>query len=525
MRSSYIVLAFACVTGDVAVALTQPGPLFWTPRRLGMSGRDIALLGDVNHDGHADLAIGAPDIGNGDVRIHSGADGMLLYSVGTGDTSFGFALDAAGDVNADGTEDFVVGAPRTFLGQGAAYVISGLDGAALLSLRGPLPGAGFGAEVAGVGDVNADGFDDVAITSITGILFGSSSTVEVISGIDGATLYRFDDSSRSSFGEALGGGGDVDRDGFDDFVIGANGAFSGAGSVTVFSGRTGAIIHRAIGSAGEFLGTTIAIVGDVDADGHDDFIGGSMHASTPTTEGVVRLFSGATGSLIREHRGTPGLALGERVSTAGDVNGDGYADYAATANTLAVVYSGVDGSTIHTFVNGPGFGTSLHGGRDVDGDGFDDIAVGGSALPVFVYTLGASGTPGRERIIGAGCRSSNGFAPRIDWRGSADLDTTLDVLLRGARPNLAAVLHIGDPATVALDGIGMPSCTLLAIPLATAGASISAVGTASSNLTLPSSIAPVGFVLQLQWVIWDPGANALGVTSSDALELTIGRRP
>jgi len=110
-------------------------------------------------------------------------------------------------------------------------------------------------------------------------------TAQSVGGVEDLK-WRFDGSALfEEFGHAVDGAGDVDRDGFDDIIVGAWGANQGfqsaAGAAFVFSGATGAQLYRINGSnTNDQLGFSVAGAGDLDGDGFSDFLVGSL-APTP----------------------------------------------------------------------------------------------------------------------------------------------------------------------------------------------------------------------------------------------------
>src|SRR5690349_3398839 len=197
---------------------------------------------------------------------------------------FGCSVAAAGDVDHDGRPDFIVGAWRAGdngVDAGKARVFSGADGAILATFLGDSPGDHFGISVSGAGDVDRDGFDDVVVGADSDDNHGTSSgSARVLSVHTGAVLYTFDgDSPLEDFGRCVRAAGDVDADGWPDILVGAchdddHGIDSG--SVSVLSGRDGTRLHFLLGDApDDHLGWSVAGLGDVDGDGHADVAAGA----------------------------------------------------------------------------------------------------------------------------------------------------------------------------------------------------------------------------------------------------------
>jgi FG-GAP repeat/FG-GAP-like repeat len=307
---------------------------------------------------------------------------------------FGSALGAAGDVNGDGRPDFVVGAPGnsvTGTGAGAVFVHSGLDGTQLHARYGSQPAEALGSTVDGAGDVNGDGFHDWIVGP------GPSSTgnyARVYSGADGNVLHEWSAHSvQDLFGTAVAGAGDIDGDGFDDVIVGARSDAAlqpGTGYARVYSGATGAQTHTLGGCAtASGFGISVDGAGDIDADGVLDLVVLSSQG-VPGCPSGAWVHSGATGLPFYSFAASVPLTVGPHgVSAAGDVNADGYDDIvvgSAGPSTCtgsnpgsALVYLGSNGALGSDLVGDPGctwFGWSVSEVGDVDNDGFDDVLVG-----------------------------------------------------------------------------------------------------------------------------------------------------
>ena len=254
------------------------------------------------------------------------------------DDTFASSVSGAGDVDGDGVPDFIVGAPRAggsgVFPPGVVLVFSGATGLPLHTLLGSGGLDFFGVAVSGVGDLNGDGFDDFIVGAYLDDNNGQNSgSTTVYSGQDGAVLFTHNgDMPHDVFGGSVSGTGDVDGDGVGDFIVGAklddeNGTDSG--NAQVFSGATGALLYKVFGdAAGDQFGRSVCGVGDVDNDGHAEFaVGAWRNDNQGTDSGLVRVFSGATGLVLYTFEGqAAGDEFGVAVSPAGDVNGDGIAD-------------------------------------------------------------------------------------------------------------------------------------------------------------------------------------------------------
>lgn len=250
----------------------------------------------------------------------------------------GWAVSGAGDVNGDGFDDVIVGAGYEDTvngnGSGSARVLSGLTGTVLYTIDGHMPGVLSGRAVGGAGDVNNDGFDDVIIGADSDDTNGmNAGSARVYSGATGLVLHTFNgDAADERLGASVSGAGDVNGDGFDDVIVGAfledaNG--SNSGSAFVFSGVNGALLHRFNGDAvSDWLGSSVGGAGDVNGDGFDDLIVGiELDDNNGTNAGAARVFCGATGAILHHFDGdSAGDLFGGDVSGAGDVNGDGFDD-------------------------------------------------------------------------------------------------------------------------------------------------------------------------------------------------------
>ena len=358
-RSSVLVLAVPRMAlGLVLVLFACPTAGSQTPLYLfqgnGDLGRSVSGAGDVNADGFADLIVGAPLDGAGSALVFSGLDGSTLYTF-NGDSQqdwFGVSVSGAGDVNLDGFADLVVGAWFADINgtdSGYARVFSGVDGSILYTLYGNSTNDKFGVSVSGAGDVNGDGFDDVIVGAHGDNQHRGSA--QVFSGVDGSILYTFEGNSSSArFGWSVSGGGDVNGDGVPDLIVGARHSHP-HGRAYVFSGLNGSVLYTWYYSANfDHIGFSVSDAGDVNADGFDDVIAGAPYNdNNGTLSGSARVFSGVDGSVLYTFDGdTENDYLGYSVSGAGDVNGDGFDDL-------------IVGAWQPTYPSGPGYARVFSG--------------------------------------------------------------------------------------------------------------------------------------------------------------------
>jgi hypothetical protein len=317
-------------------------------------GKSVAGAGDVNGDGIADLivgAYGADPVGfnmAGSAFIYSGATGAMIHSFDGAAAldQFGWSVSGAGDVNADGYDDFIIGANRydnaSLVNCGAAFVFSGVNGNMLHSFYGTTTGAEFGSSVAGVGDVDGDNFADVLVGAP---LSGNTGRAYLYSGQTGVRLFTFDGTSQvDEFGWSVAAAGDVDGDTVPDVIIGAdwsNGIHGvEAGAAFVYSGASGLLLHRLEGlTAYDNFGISVDTAGDIDADGHADLLVGAWRASPSSGiwAGEAYLFSGASGNLMSQISGeSAGDNFGWSVAGGADLDGNGRPDVIVAAKATMV---------------------------------------------------------------------------------------------------------------------------------------------------------------------------------------------
>ncbi|MCB9869633.1 MAG: FG-GAP repeat protein [Planctomycetes bacterium] len=308
-----------------------------------------------------------------DAAAQHDAHRIFTFEPPRGETSgFGYAAAIAGDVDRDGCADVILGSPYANQGNGAAYVYSGRSGALLHTLRGQATGQ-LGFAVSTAGDVDRDGHADVVVGEWT------RSQALVFSGRTGALLLTLAAPVRL-FGYSVGDAGDVNRDGYADVIVGSLDN-QWVGYAAVFSGRNGALLYAFRGdSPGDQFGISVDGAGDTDSDGYPDLVvGAPRDDNTGTDSGMIRIFSGKDGSVLRSIDGrAAGELLGYWVSGGGDVDRDSAADVVASAAGANRVdtYSGRSGRRIWAFTGDRDFGWTCSGAGDVDADGYADVVAG-----------------------------------------------------------------------------------------------------------------------------------------------------
>ena len=338
----------------------------------------------------------------------------LLEAEFAGDSGncLGFSAAGIGDVDQDGTPDFIVGAPNAclaipgFAKAGLACVYSGRTGVLIYRVTVGGPSGGFGSAVGGNGDLNGDGIPDfiVGAPAMTSNGLPGSGSALVYSGASGALLYHLDGAPNYKFGSSIAGLGDIDGDARADFAISSPGSTDaaplGPGSVFVYSGATGQVLFRIDGPASnETFGASVAAIGDVDGDGKADVLVGAIDAGCDNTfplNGSAYVVSGATGAITRHITAADACSgFGSSVAGAGDVDGDGVPDvlvgapnsfFGGSTNAGAMLlYSGATGALLRRSdgLFSSFLGTSVGGGGDVDGDGIRDV-LGGAPKDIFV---------------------------------------------------------------------------------------------------------------------------------------------
>lgn len=404
-------------TGPATAGASSSGNPLVTPGHVAFT---TMVRGDYDGDGFADLVLASPAkaIGGttsvGQVYLYRGtAEGVgatpsvtfsTISGPGQPEELFG-AAHASADLNGDGFEDLIIGAPGKNSFNGEVQIFNGspigLNPTPGVTLAGPQDDAMFGVFLANAGDVNGDGYDDLSISASrygvgsldgVGAVFVHHGSANGVAQVPDVTI------TGESANDALGlwaTAGDFNGDGFDDLVIGAPQLLGGYASIHPGSqsglATDAAIVTRLVGeNANDFFGLGMAAA-DVNGDGYVDLAVGAIGWAGGV--GTVYVYPGAAGGIRSvnfarlvgdsqpDHFGL--------VANAGDVNGDGYEDLligavGAVANARdgkAYLHNGsATGAEQVPSVTWTGSGAEYLGlvypSLDLNGDGFRDAIIG-----------------------------------------------------------------------------------------------------------------------------------------------------
>ncbi len=382
---------------------------------------------------------------------------------------FGYSTESAGDVNGDGYEDVIVGAPRYDCSTGRAVLFHG-------SATGPSStpswtkigesSSKFGYSVSPAGDVNSDGYDDVIVGapgSSCGIPGGAAYVYHGSpSGLNSSHAWsHICDQWTYQYGYSVNTAGDVDNDGYDDVIVGVNYyGMDNSGYAYVYHGSASGLSAAADWEAGDYndyeeFGTSVSTAGDINNDGYDDVIVGAPRYTScgngSLEDGRAYLYHGTSSGLETNYSWAVSCDdswsyFGSSVSSAGDVNNDSYDDVLVGARDYGrygkvFCYLGSDtglSGTPDWSVEGPPsdygqFGAGLAAGR-INDDDFNDVIIG---MEDYAMNNGAAfvyyGTADGPADLPA-CKAYGGYDAKFGCSvGSGDFDGDgLDDIIVGA---------------------------------------------------------------------------------------------
>ncbi|MBT3220461.1 MAG: hypothetical protein HN348_15350, partial [Proteobacteria bacterium] len=503
--------AFVYLGSNSGLSLTP----IWTAESdlVGASfGHSVAAAGDVDSDGYGDIVVGSPYYTNGEntegrAWVFNGSaagpsvNPTWIAESNQVDARFGEVVSGAGDVNNDGYGDVIVAAPNHDAGQGGAYLyvgsLAGLETTPSWVTESEQDSAYFGRAVSSAGDIDGDGYGDVIITGYEWDN-GDSGHVYVYRGVPSPDFlsespqWTIDAAQTGSdFGGSVAAAGDVNGDGFADIIVGASNFTNdevAEGKAYVYFGSVSGASTTADWSFESNLensqyGHSVSSAGDVNGDGYADIVVGAVHYDNgELNEGAAFLYLGSgsgpmnVASWVAESNQGDGF-FGRSVSSAGDVNGDGFADvivgmpqYASgqSQEGAAHAYRGIVDVPSETTADTRGadesgayFGAAVSSAGDVNGDGYDDVIVGAPNHTndqgrAYIYRGSASGISASSTWVGVQGLDGAMFGKSVSRAGDVNSDGYDDVIVGAPRYDNGqayegtAYLHLGSPSGLSI---------------------------------------------------------------------------
>lgn len=295
-----------------------------------MLGMSVVAVGDQDADGREDFAVGAPyertSLGpwTGVVRVVSSATGSIIRTF-EGDlvfSGFGLSLGTA-DLNGDGTDELLVGAPLRNAGAGAAYAYDIATGSELVFLEGSAFGDYLGLAIDGIGDNDLDGKDEYALAApgYATLAGNEVGRVDVYNGTSTATLGTLEGSAAGDrFGWSLSGGVDGDSNGAAEILVGSPG---GDLADLFLAVPPFAHLDGLAGSAGDYFGCAVSQLGDLDGDALPDLVVGARLSNAGAGQASTFSFAGSVLTPLEVFTGDPDARLGTALGGMGDADSNG----------------------------------------------------------------------------------------------------------------------------------------------------------------------------------------------------------
>ncbi|MEL6346473.1 MAG: FG-GAP-like repeat-containing protein [Myxococcota bacterium] len=427
--------------------------------------------------------------------------------------SFGSALAVAGDVDGDGYTDILIGDSSfgglepepTYKGVGAVYVYYGVstglsDRYDRIMVSDWEYGMYFGDTVAGIPDLDGDGYDEIAV----GSLWEDSVNDEGYPTQGSVYLYFGDPRGDFEEQKILGRGedvvgftrelasvGDVNDDGFADLLVGSSANYEEGSEVFLLYGSASGFHRQDRWGASDTdyndrFSASLGAAGDVDGDGLPDaVIGAPSHEASGAYTGAIYLYYGSERGLIDEQKimfsdSTRYRGCGEFVDGAGDVDADGYADIVAGARidstfagyggALYVYYGSMSGISAREDKRFSGvtraqdeYGVFSTSAGDVDGDGFDDVLTRdasddfgwGTGAAYVLYGSATGISMHQSRFYPHDADMNYGFGARVLGVGDITGDGYGDLLISSDPGEWTVHLYEGRPEDVDGDGVGI----------------------------------------------------------------------
>lgn len=451
--------------GNPVVRLTTTGAqhLASSLDTLQLGGFTINASLPDNRTGTASATVTVHDANTVTLNLSNPASSGVTHITDSENHNTGFSIAAFGDVNNDGFDDVIFTKNMTTVTNAPVFILRGQAGElgdATVSANGSIsaapyptttPAGNLNSIVAGIGDFNGDGIADYLVGQ-SGNLMGGLPTgnAYIISGASGTahTYFSGGGTAGMQIGASVSGVGDFNNDGYADVVIGAPGAMGGNGAAYFVQGSanglSGTLYPTATSgnsqmltgaSTGAGFGQSVRGIGDINGDGYMDFAIGAPgdNGGAGSVEIVYGHKNGTSGLPNGRLTGTMGAGFGTEILALGDINGDGYSDILiANADNSGRIYLGNNAGQQDFMLEGSGYQINGAGAiGDFNGDGFDD----------FVISL-ADDTHSKMYVV----YGKEGGAPVLNFDYLKDPNNAFEMIYQGAtkHDSMLEITGVGD---------------------------------------------------------------------------------